>query len=73
MALDIVAFSLAALLLTVVVAILAVGFTDLTDPPPSTWCHQCARWMVNKHHQAEPLCLRCRLTAGFDSAVHGRR
>lgn len=60
MALEILAFTLAAILLIAVIAALLTGLAELPDPPTSTWCRNCSRWMLDRHHQSEPLCGRCR-------------
>lgn len=60
MALDILAFTLATLLLTAIVAMLAIGLADLLEPPTSTWCRRCLRWTIDNHHHSERVCPRCR-------------
>lgn len=61
MALDILAFALPVIVLLLVIAGLLIGWSELSDPPTSTVCSNCDRWMFNKHHRAHPVCMRCRV------------
>ncbi|MFI1911762.1 hypothetical protein [Nocardia sp. NPDC020380] len=73
MVLDVLAFSAAAVALAAVVAMLAIGLSDLSNPPTTTVCRRCSRWMIDTRHQPEPLCSRCRERhvpiPGFDITV----
>jgi hypothetical protein len=60
MTLEILAFTLAALYLVAVIVVLLLGLAELPDPPVSTNCRRCSRWMIDRHHQPYPLCSRCR-------------
>ena len=61
MALNILAFALSVIVLVMVIVGLLIGWSELSDPPTSTTCASCDRWMINKHHRADPVCLRCRV------------
>ncbi|WP_225729342.1 MULTISPECIES: hypothetical protein [unclassified Nocardia] len=69
MVLDVVAFASASLLMTVVIAMLAIGLADLPNPPTPAACRRCARGIIDAHHGAEPVCLRCRVIVAFDGIV----
>ncbi|WP_216897946.1 hypothetical protein [Nocardia alni] len=60
MTLEILAFTLAALYGLAVFVALLVGWAELPDPPVSTSCRRCSRWMIDRRHQSFPLCHRCR-------------
>ncbi|MFI1920217.1 hypothetical protein [Nocardia sp. NPDC020380] len=72
MPLDILAFSLAALNLTVVTVMLVVGLTDMPSWPSSVRCRLCARWMVDMSRGPTPTCLRCRLRPSSGERVQSR-
>ena len=72
MVLDTLAFSLAVILLAAIIVMLAIGLSELPAPPTSTRCRRCSTWMLDTHHQAEAMCLRCRLGAAFHLVVQRR-
>jgi len=72
MVLDTVAFSLAVILLAVIIVMLVVGLAELPAPPTSTRCRLCSTWMLDTHHRAEAMCLRCRVNAAFHLIVQRR-
>ncbi len=72
MGLDILAFSLAAGLLTAIIAMLMIGLADVADPPISTRCPRCSRWTMDTHHRLRPMCLHCRLITAVGTAVQRR-
>ncbi|WP_067669427.1 hypothetical protein [Nocardia miyunensis] len=61
MALDILVFALPVIVLILVITGLLIGWSELSDPPTSMNCSNCDRWMINKHHRAHPVCMRCRV------------
>ncbi|MTE15248.1 hypothetical protein [Nocardia aurantiaca] len=61
MTLDVVAFSLAAMNLAVVVVMLTIGLVDLPSWPVSTRCGRCSRWTIDTQRRSDRICLRCRL------------
>ncbi|WP_405497021.1 hypothetical protein [Nocardia sp. NBC_00511] len=69
MTLDILAFSLAAIVLALVVVMLAVGVADLSNRPTVTWCHRCSKSMIDSHHDAQPVCMRCRVRLAVDDVT----
>lgn len=62
MTLDILAFTLAAVYLIVVFAMLTIGLTGFYKQPVAARCHRCSRWMFNPHDSV-PTCWHCRLHA----------
>ena len=72
MVLDTLAFSLAVILLAAIIVMLAIGLSELPAPPRSTRCRRCSTWMLDTHHQAEAMCLHCRLETAYHLVVPRR-